>query len=71
MRNNLTDKQKAAIQAGTLCYICSTRAPLPGKDEFGGHSCQECRNDLASMLLRYALADGERKPRLGRNGRQA
>ena len=67
MHNNLTDAQKAAIQAGTLCYVCLIREPLPGKDEFGGHSCQQCRNDLASMRLRSALAGGEFKPRFGRS----
>ncbi len=71
MGNSLTDAQKAAIQAGTLCYICTARTPLPGKDEFGGHSCQQCRDDLASMRLRYALAGSAFKPRLGRNGRKA
>ncbi len=64
---NLTDAQKAAIQAGLLCYICSIRTPLAGLDEFGGHSCQQCRNDLASMRLRYAFAGARLKPRFGRN----
>ncbi len=64
---NLTNAQKAAIQAGTLCYVCSIREPLRGLDEFGGHSCQECCNDLAAMRRRYALAGGAFKPRFGRN----
>ena len=62
MGNSLTDAQKTAIGAGTLCYVCSIRTPLASKDEFGGHSCQQCRGDLASMRLRYALAGSQFKP---------
>ena len=47
-------QQRARSLAQGNCYLCGKVGTFP-VDEFGGHACPECVQDLAQMRMKYAL----------------
>lgn len=52
--NNIERHRLNVLADPTICHICEKPA-LPGVDEFGGHTCAECRVRLVAARKRLAL----------------
>jgi hypothetical protein len=50
------ERQRLTREAKTRgdCYLCGKAGTFP-VDEFGGHKCPGCVQDLAQMRMKYAL----------------
>lgn len=54
-----SDIHRARVLAdSTICHICEEHPALAGRDEFGGHTCVECRQQLVKMRKRHAQTGG-------------